>query len=99
MYKAFLIKYSEIGTKGKNRYLFEEALADRIRRVLEPVEGEFKVIRQQGRIFVETTEGCDYEDALEALKRVFGISGICPAVLVEDEGFDKLGGADLRLCR
>ena len=79
MYKAFLIKYSEIGTKGKNRYLFEEALADRIRRVLE-----------QGRIFVETTEGCDYEDALEALKRVFGISGICPAVLVEDEGFDKL---------
>ena len=37
MYKAFLIKYSEIGTKGKNRYLFEEALADRIRRVLEPV--------------------------------------------------------------
>ena len=90
MYKAFLIKYSEIGTKGKNRYLFEEALADRIRRVLEPVEGEFKVIRQQGRIFVETTEGCDYEDALEALKRVFGISGICPAVLVEDEGFDKL---------
>ena len=90
MYKAFLIKYSEIGTKGKNRYLFEEALADRIRRVLEPVEGDFKVIRQQGRIFVETTEGCDYEDALEALKRVFGISGICPAVLVEDEGFDKL---------
>ena len=90
MYKAFLIKYSEIGTKGKNRYLFEEALADRIRRVLEPVEGDFKVIRQQGRIFVETTEGCDYEDALEALKRVFGISGICPAVLVEDEGFDEL---------
>ena len=90
MFKAFLIKYSEIGTKGKNRYLFEEALADRIRRVLEPVEGDFKVIRQQGRIFVETTEGCDYEDALEALKRVFGISGICPAVLVEDEGFDKL---------
>ena len=39
---------------------------------------------------METTEGCDYEDALEALKRVFGISGICPAVLVEDEGFDKL---------
>ncbi len=90
MYKAFLIKYSEIGTKGKNRHLFEEALADRIRRVLEPVDGDFKVIRQQGRIFVETTEGCDYEDALEALKRVFGISGICPAVLVEDEGFDKL---------
>ena len=27
MYKAFLIKYGEIGVKGKNRYLFEDALA------------------------------------------------------------------------
>ena len=26
MYKAFLIKYGEIGVKGKNRYLFEDAL-------------------------------------------------------------------------
>ena len=26
MYKAFLIKYAEIAIKGKNRYLFEDAL-------------------------------------------------------------------------
>ena len=26
MYKAFLIKYAEIGIKGKNRHLFEDAL-------------------------------------------------------------------------
>ena len=26
MYKAFLIKYAEIGIKGKNRYMFEDAL-------------------------------------------------------------------------
>ena len=26
MYKAFLIKYAEIGIKGRNRYLFEDAL-------------------------------------------------------------------------
>ena len=25
MYRAFLIKYAEIGLKGKNRYLFENA--------------------------------------------------------------------------
>ncbi len=26
MYKSFLIKYGEIGIKGKNRYMFEDAL-------------------------------------------------------------------------
>ena len=26
MYKAFLIKYAEIAIKGKNRYIFEDAL-------------------------------------------------------------------------
>ena len=25
-FKSFLIKYAEIGVKGKNRYLFEDAL-------------------------------------------------------------------------
>ena len=30
MVKAFLIKYSEIGIKGKNRYIFEDALRDRV---------------------------------------------------------------------
>ena len=26
MYKTFLIKYAEIAIKGKNRYIFEDAL-------------------------------------------------------------------------
>lgn len=30
MYKAFLIKYAEIGIKGKNRHLFEDALVRQI---------------------------------------------------------------------
>ena len=28
-YRSFLIKYAEIGVKGKNRYLFEDALVNR----------------------------------------------------------------------
>ena len=31
MYKSFLIKYAEIAIKGKNRYLFEDALVQNIR--------------------------------------------------------------------
>ena len=33
-FHAFLIKYAEIGIKGKNRYLFEDALCKQIRRSL-----------------------------------------------------------------
>ena len=32
MFKAFLIKYAEIGVKGKNRYLFEDALVQQTAR-------------------------------------------------------------------
>ena len=41
MFKAFLIKYAEIAIKGKNRYIFEDALVDQIRHVLKEVDGEF----------------------------------------------------------
>ena len=37
MYKAFLIKYGEIGVKGKNRYLFEDALVRQIRYALKKI--------------------------------------------------------------
>ena len=39
MFKAFLIKYAEIAIKGKNRYIFEDALVDQIRHVLKEVDG------------------------------------------------------------
>ena len=29
-YQSFLIKYAEIGTKGKNRYMFEDTLIKQI---------------------------------------------------------------------
>ena len=47
MYKAFLIKYGEIGTKGKNRYLFEDALCRQIRRALKKIDGQFIVSKEQ----------------------------------------------------
>jgi len=90
MFTAFLIKYAEIGIKGKNRYLFEDALVKQIRIALKDVEGTFEVSKEQGRIYVNALGDFDYDDAAEALKRVFGISGICPVVIVEDEGYEKL---------
>ena len=90
MFKAFLVKYAEIGIKGKNRYLFEDALIRQMEYVLKDVEGTFRVTKEQGRIYVQTEGEFDYDETLEALKRVFGIAYICPVVIREDEGFEKL---------
>ncbi len=90
MYKSFLIKYGEIAIKGKNRYLFEEALVRQIRYALQFIEGEFQTRRAQGRIYVDALSEYDYDEVIGALTTVFGIVGICPVVLTEDKGFDEL---------
>ena len=90
MFKAFLIKYAEIGVKGKNRHLFEDALVHQIKVSLKRCDGKFFVHKTQGRIFVEADGEFDFDETVECLKKVFGISGICPVVYAEDEGFEKL---------
>ena len=90
MFTAFLIKYAEIGVKGKNRYLFEDALIHQIKFALKRCEGKFLISKTQGRIFVEAEGEFDYEETVAQLQHVFGISGICPMIYVEDEGFEKL---------
>ena len=90
MFKAFLIKYAEIGIKGKNRYLFEDALVRQINFALKKCDGKFYVHKTQGRIFVEAESDFDFDEVVECLQHVFGIIGICPVVYAEDEGFERL---------
>ncbi|MCD8151636.1 MAG: THUMP domain-containing protein, partial [Clostridiales bacterium] len=78
MFQAFLIKYGEIAIKGKNRHVFEEALIRNISHALTPVEGEFEITTERGRIYITAAGDYDYEETVEALKKVFGIVGICP---------------------
>ena len=98
IFHAFLIKYAEIAIKGKNRYMFEDALVKQMNIALSKVEGEFEVKKEQGRIYVFCPEQYDYDETVEALQHVFGIVGICPVILLEDEGFDKLAEEVIRLC-
>ena len=91
MFTSFLIKYAEIGVKGKNRYLFEDALVKQIKYALKRCEGAFEVHKTQGRIYVDALSEFDFDEVVEHLKTVFGISGICPVVVVEDQGFEQLG--------
>lgn len=96
MFTAFLIKYAEIGVKGKNRYLFEDALVKQIKYALKKCEGSFEVRKTDGRIYVDAVSEFDFDETVAHLQKVFGISGICPVVYVEDEGFEKLGETVVR---
>ena len=89
-YKSFLIKYGEIGVKGKNRYLFENALVQQIKYALKRIDGDFHVHKAEGRVYVDASGDYDYDEVIDNLRTVFGISGICPMIFAEDEGFDKL---------
>lgn len=91
-YKMFLVKYAEIGTKGKNRYVFEEIMCKRMRALLKH-HGSFEVKREYGRIFVEAHSDYDFDDVIACLQKVFGVVGICPVVVVEDTAFESISAA------
>ena len=74
MYKSFLIKYAEIGVKGKNRYIFEDRLCEQIRYALQRCEGEFEVTKTQGRIYVNALTEYDFDETVENLRSRFNIS-------------------------
>ena len=96
VFKTFLLKYGEIGIKGKNRGQFEDALVTQVRHALSKVEGEYEVSKEQGRIYVNVQgddNSFDPDEAVEALQKVFGLVGICqvlkapvadPDVIAED---------------
>lgn len=89
-FKSFLLKYAEIGVKGKNRYVFEDALVSQIKHALEAVDGKFTVRKVLGRIYADAEGDYDYDETVGALKKVFGLVGICPLVQFEDNGFEDM---------
>lgn len=89
-FQTYLIKYGEIGIKGKNRFMFEDALVRQVKFALRDVEGDFHVYKSQARIYVDCEGSYDNDEVTEALKRVFGIVGICPVVRTMDNGFEQL---------
>ena len=83
MYNILIVKYGEIGVKGKNRYIFENKLIKNVKNILKPI-GKFNVYKEYGRIYVDL-DGYDYEEIVEEVRKVFGIVGVCPAVRAEKD--------------
>ncbi|MBP5154056.1 MAG: tRNA 4-thiouridine(8) synthase ThiI [Lachnospiraceae bacterium] len=92
-FRALLIKYAEIGIKGKNRYLFEDKLVSQCARALKDLPVPFNVYKKTGRIYAVSPEPFDVEEAAEALQRVFGVAGICPLVQLPLMKPEELAGA------
>ena len=90
MFHTFLIKYAEIGLKGKNRYVFEDALVSHIHHSLKRLDGKFTVTKEAGRIYATAAEEFDYDEVIDALKKVFGIAWICPMLQLEDKDYENL---------
>ncbi len=90
METSYLIKYAEIGIKGKNKYKFEDALVKNIISRLRGVEGEFRVHKEQGRILVMPLSDYDRDELLTALIHIFGVAQVCPVTAIEDKSFDNV---------
>ena len=94
VYNILIVKYGEIGVKGKNRYIFENRLIRNIRNMLKPI-GRFNVYKEYGRIYVDL-EDYDYEEIIEEVRKVFGIVGVCPGVRAKKD-YDTLKEIALKM--
>ena len=95
IFNTFLIKYAEIGIKGNNRYLFEDALCAHIGAAMKTIPGRYITRKTPGRIFLECYNdekkgNFDFDMAVEKLTHIFGIVYICPVIVTDDDGEERL---------
>lgn len=85
MQEIILIKNGELALKGLNRSTFESVLVKNIKRRMQGL-GAFVISRSQSTLTIEPTkENFDMDEAVERLKKVFGIAGFQRAAAVEKD--------------
>ncbi len=87
MKQIILVKYGEIILKGLNRHAFEDLLIKNIRAALRPNKAD--IWRAQATIYVDMADENVIDDAVESLKKVFGIVSIIKAYVLSKD-FEKL---------
>lgn len=75
-YDMLLLRFGEFTLKGKNRIRFEKAVLNHVKLLLKPFPGA-SLKKEFGRIYVVLGEE-PYEQIIEVLKKVFGITTISP---------------------
>ena len=85
MKEVLLIKNGELALKGLNRNTFEDRMISNIRRRLKGV-GEFKITKAQSTVYIEPQgDDFDFEEALDRMKRIFGVAAFCRACVCEKD--------------
>ena len=85
MKEVILIKNGEIVLKGLNRSSFEDILIKNLRRSIKPC-GKAQITKAQSTIYVVPQEDeFDFDRALGAVSRVFGIAAFSRALVCEKD--------------
>ena len=85
MKELILIKNGEIALKGLNRTTFEDVLLKNIRRKLADL-GKFRCYKAQSTMYIEPQEdGIDLDEAVDRVRKVFGIAALTRACIVEKD--------------
>ena len=94
--KVLIVKYGEIAMRGNNRKLFVGRLVDAIRKNIDEY-GEFYVVREQGRLIVETRGETvmDFDTIIPKVNKIFGILGVAPGLKVTDQSIENLSKVGL----
>src|SRR5699024_2764254 len=82
-YDHILIRYGELGLKGKNMNQFINKLQSNLQKVLKPFPN-VRITRQSGRMFVVLHDE-DPEPIVEACQKVFGIYSMSLAMKVDND--------------
>lgn len=88
MKEIILVKNGELVLKGLNRNSFEDVLIKNMKKHLSDI-GKFIFTKSQSTIMVEPEDDeTDLDDAVEALKKVFGIAALSRAAVCEKDMTD-----------
>lgn len=89
MKEIILVKYGEMALKGLNKRTFEDILVKNIKRRLKSL-GKTNITRAQSTIVIDPTDNqYDTDEAVDRLKKVFGIAALCRAAVCEKQ-FDDI---------
>ena len=59
--------------------------------------GNFEVRREYGRIFVAAKSYFDYDEAVNGLTKIFGISGVCPVMEIDSLEYKDISEGVIKL--
>ena len=78
---VILVKYGEISLRKGNRAFYEHQIMNTIRRSLRGLEGNLRVIREQGRFLIEDADSdINAEAVLSRIQHILGITGFSTCV-------------------